>query len=291
MRLTVIVPAYNAAATIGVQMTALAGQIWDEPWEVIVADNGSTDATRAEVERFRGRVPGLRLIDASARRGVAHGRNVAARAARADCLVWCDADDEVAPGWVAAIGSALAEDPLVASRFDYERLNPPWVRASRRNAQRMILGRFKYAPYFPHAGGSGLGVQRWLHEALGGFDESLICADTDYCYRAQLVGVKLRLVEEAVLHVRYRGSIADMYRQARNWETDNVLLHRRYRPADMPALPPRALVTYWARSFVRLAGRAPWLLSRRGRAAWAWHLGTLVGRIRGCLRHGVAAPR
>jgi hypothetical protein len=41
----------------------------------------------------------------------------------------------------------------------------------------------------------------------------------------------------------------------------------------------------------RLARRTPLLLSRDGRGAWAWHAGTVVGRIRGCLRYGVAYPR
>ena len=54
-----------------------------EPWEVIVSDNGSTDETRRIVERFHGRLPGLRIV------------------AKGEALLFCDADDEVGPGWLA----------------------------------------------------------------------------------------------------------------------------------------------------------------------------------------------
>ncbi|MBF2059991.1 glycosyltransferase family 2 protein, partial [Fischerella thermalis] len=43
MKVSVIIPCLNAAETIGVQLEALANQQWSQPWEVIIADNGSTD--------------------------------------------------------------------------------------------------------------------------------------------------------------------------------------------------------------------------------------------------------
>ena len=46
VRLSVIIPCYNAAATLGEQLTALSEQVWDQPWEVIVADNGSSGQLR-----------------------------------------------------------------------------------------------------------------------------------------------------------------------------------------------------------------------------------------------------
>ncbi len=45
--LSVVIPARNAADTIGVQLESLARQRFDRPWEVVVVDNGSTDDTRA----------------------------------------------------------------------------------------------------------------------------------------------------------------------------------------------------------------------------------------------------
>src|SRR4051812_42896987 len=114
--LSVIIPCYNAAETIGVQLDALTTQPCAEPFEIIVADNGSTDGTRGVVFRHQAHFPHLRIVDASARRGSACARNVGARMAAGDKLAFCDADDEVAPRWVAAISEALDRHDFVASR-------------------------------------------------------------------------------------------------------------------------------------------------------------------------------
>jgi glycosyltransferase involved in cell wall biosynthesis len=68
-RLSVVIPCYNSAATIGDQLTALAAQRTRYSWEVLIADNGSRDDTVAVVKRFRDRIPALRIVD-SARGGV-----------------------------------------------------------------------------------------------------------------------------------------------------------------------------------------------------------------------------
>ena len=85
--------------TIEAQLKALCHQQWRGGWEVIVADNGSTDGTQDVLARFHGPLPGLRLIDPSARRGAVHARNVAVKEASGAGLAFCDADDEVGIGW------------------------------------------------------------------------------------------------------------------------------------------------------------------------------------------------
>ena len=100
--LSVVIPVRDAAATIEDQIDALLGQEWDRPWELVVVDNGSHDATQTIVERYADRDDRVRLVDASDRPGVAHCRNVGIRAARADAIAMCDADDVVAPGWLRA---------------------------------------------------------------------------------------------------------------------------------------------------------------------------------------------
>ena len=45
-RLVVVIPAYNAEATLGEQLDALCSQTCDVSWQIVVVDNGSTDATK-----------------------------------------------------------------------------------------------------------------------------------------------------------------------------------------------------------------------------------------------------
>jgi glycosyltransferase involved in cell wall biosynthesis len=287
VKLSVIVPCLNEEEYLEVQLEALARQQWSESWEVIVADNGSTDRSRDIVEDYRGRLPYLQLVDASDRRGQAHALNVGARAARGESLAFCDADDEVAPGWVAAMGQALASHEFVACRYEIERLNPPWASAARRAPQRDRVQKFRFPPYLPHAGSGSLGIRRALHEAVGGFDESIPAAfDTDYCFRVQLVDKTLQFVPDALIHLRYRDTLASLFRQGWTWEQYNVLLYKKYRPMGAPALSLKDGIFAWT----TLLLRAPRLHSNRAsRALWVWQFAQLVGWLHGSIKYRVVA--
>lgn len=286
MKLSVIIPSYNAIDTIAVQLDALTQQQWHQPWELIVSDNGSTDGTPELVRRYQKHSPNLRLVDSSHRKGAAHARNVGAQAATSPALAFCDADDKVAPGWLAAIGEALTRHNFVASRFDTEELNVDWVQKSHTNPQRDGLNNYTYPPYLPHAGGSGIGVQRVIHEAIGGFDESMqILEDTDYCWRIQLTGITLHFVFDAVVQVRYPHTLRAIYRQAYGYAEYNVLLYKKYRPLGMPKLSWRTGLAQWK----KLARQTLQIRNRKGLARWIWNLGWRIGRLQGCIKHRVLA--
>lgn len=285
--LSVVVPCRDAAATLAGALAALAGQEAAVDWEVVVADNGSRDSSRAIAESFRGRLPGLRVVDAADRTGAAHARNAGAAAATGGFLLFCDADDEVAPGWLAAMAGALAAHPFVASRFELRRLNPGWLGARLTHPQESGLNPYTYPRFLPHAGGSGLGVWRERHQAIGGFDESLpALEDTDYCWRLQLAGTPLVFVPEAVVHVRLPVALGGHFRQMRSYGEYNVCLYRRYRARGMPRLGLLPGFLRWGRLLLGL----PRLLTRRGRVEWISQLGWRLGRLRGCLEYRVLAP-
>jgi len=286
MKLSVIMACYNGADTIATQLEGLAGQCWPEPWEVIVVDNRSTDGSMAVVERYRNRLPNLRIVDAWDRQGQAYALNVGVRAATGEALLFCDADDKVAPGWLAAMGRALSEHDFVAGRLDTEKLNVPWIAQSHTNPQRDGLNRYTYPPYLPHAGGCNLGVKRSCHEAVGGFDESVpIVHDTDYCWRLQRAGIELHFVPDAVLYVRYRNTLRGLYRQARGYGVNNVLLYKRYRPLGMPPLSRKDAVAAW----IKLLRTLPRIRSQANLARWIWQFAWRVGRLQGSIKYRVFA--
>lgn len=281
MELSVIIPSYNSAAVIGEQLAALAAERWEAPWEVIVADNGSTDGTLAVIEGFHGRLPALHVADASARRGAAHARNQGATQARGLSLAFVDADDVIAPGWVAAIGAALREHEFVASRFDIARLNPAWVARSRPNSQGQGLQKVSYPPHLHHAGGCGLGIRKARHDAVGGFDETIpYLEDTDYCFRVQLAGAAMQFVPEATVYIRYRQALHGMFRQARIWARYNVYLAHKYRHHGGGQPARRAWATY-LRRWGRLLRRLPTLRRREDLASWLRSCGWLIGLFHG----------
>lgn len=287
MKLSVVIPCYNAEDTLAEQLEALSSQRWDQPWEVVLADNRSTDRSREIAEGFRDRMPNLRIVEASARQGQPYALNVGAEAAEGASLAFCDADDVVGDGWVAAIGDALTEHDFVACRWDVTRLNTDAVQRSRGNAQVDGLQPYTNPPFLPHAGGGTLGVRRSVHLGVGGFDETLpVLHDTDYCWRLQLQGVELHFVPEAVVHVRYRDTWRGIYGQARSYGAYNVLLYKRYRDRGMPAIDWRRGLAGW----IDVLKGSVNLVRPGARLPWARRLGWRVGRLEGCLKHRVFAP-
>jgi GT2 family glycosyltransferase len=288
MRLSVVIPTFNGGDTIGGQLGALSRQRWGDEWEVVVADNGSTDETRAIVGSYSPRLP-LRIVDASQVPGQPHALNVGARSATGDALLFCDDDDEVGEGWLAAMGRALAQHPFVACRIDPYKLNAPWVVESRGKFQWNGLQQIPYPPFLPHAGGGTLGIWRSLFETMGGFDESLLALhDTFLCLRIQLAGVPLHFVPDALVHVRYRHTFAGIYRQAHTYGEYSTLLYRKSRELGTPPLarPVRDSLIAW----YSLLRSLPALRRKGGLARWVFSLGYRVGRMKGSLKHRVLAP-
>jgi glycosyltransferase involved in cell wall biosynthesis len=282
-KISVVVPTFDAAATLPRQLEALSKQEYDGTFEVIVADNGSTDGTFAVAGEFRGRIRHLVLVDASARRGQAYARNAGARVSTGDALLFVDADDEVEPGYVAAMAHALERHEFVAARFDSDALNPGWVRGTRQAFQ--TDGVSNTFGFLPFAGGGGLGIRRTVFERVGGFDENYWRSgqDIDFCWRVQTAGALLHFVPDAVARIAWRASLVGLYRQGRHYGRGEVYLYKKYRDAGMPAQSIGAAVGDWR----ALARRLPRIRTRAELGSWLRRAGRSVGRVQGSLRHRV----
>ena len=281
IKLSVIVPFYNAEETLALELDALVGQSWSQPWEIVLVDNRSTDRSREIAESYLSKLNNLRIVDAFERQGQPHALNTGIRAARGESVALCDADDEVAPGWVAAMGEALDRHQFVACRIDTAKLNPPWLHG---HDQEKGLQQIWYPPWLPHAGGGTLGFRKALFDAVGEFDHSLpYLHDTDFCFRAQQLGHELHFVPDAVLHMRRRDCLQSHYRQSRNYAEYNVILARKYwSPGESSGNFHKAFLRGW----YDLARGLPKLRSEAGRYGWMWNFGRQVGRLRGMLIHG-----
>lgn len=280
--LSVIVPCYNASATLSDQLEALCKQKFEADWEIILADNGSSDNSLEIADRFRSEFSNIRVIDASERKGAAHARNAGANAARGEYLAFCDADDVVAPGWAEAIRSSLDETELAASRFEGDTLNDPQVLAIRSCPQQTGLMNLKYSAFLPFAGACGLGVKKTDFFKLQGFDDALINGeDIDFCWRAQLVGMRLRFVPEAVVHIRLRQDTMSIFKQTVNNGYWTVPLYKRYRRYGMPVVPWTVGVAQW----LLLIKRLPRLFRKTDRAIWIKAFAYRWGLIKGGIRY------
>ncbi len=285
--LSIIIPCYNGEKTIGVQLKAFVNQHWSKPWEIIVVDNRSTDNTRAIVKKFQEQLPNLRIVDAFDRQGQPHALNIGVQAARGDMLVFCDADDEIGPGWVEAMGNALLQNDLVAGRLDAKKLNEKWLQESRQCPQQQGLQEYTYPPFLPHAAGCNFGVKRKHFDTIGGFDESLpYLHDTDFIWRVQIAGKPIKYVPDAIVHYRYRKTFSGIYRQALNYAEYNVILYKRYRSQGMPKLPFNIGIL---RNWIGLVKNLFRVRDKASYARWLWMCGWHMGRLKGSIKHRVYA--
>ncbi|MGH9056381.1 MAG: glycosyltransferase family 2 protein [Acidimicrobiales bacterium] len=280
--LSVIIPCRNAMPWLTEQLDALAGEHTSFAWEVVVSDNGSTDRSAEVVSDFAGRMD-IRVIDSSDRPGAAAARNAGVAASRGLRLVFLDADDVIAPGYLRRMDIAIGEYGLAAGRIDSVTLNPEWAaRAVRaRTAPPLFPG-----PPYRAIGTSALGITRQLFTSVGGFDESFGSAseDLDFCWRVQRANSVTLTMCDAVLYYRLRPDPLALFRQARAHGCSNVKLYRKWRTSGMEAAPARLVARRWASALGHLA------LAWRGKEELARGLylsGMCLGRIQGSISHRV----
>ena len=122
MRIAVITPAFNAAATIANTICSVLAQTHGD-WQHIIVDDGSTDDTAAVVAGFGdSRLTLLRQANA----GASTARNRGIAAAQGDALLFLDADDWLAPTARATLAAALHAAPeAIAAVGAYARVDAP----------------------------------------------------------------------------------------------------------------------------------------------------------------------
>ena len=112
-RVSVVIPVFNNAATVGRAIESALAQDFEDTIEVIAVNDGSTDASGEILRGFGGRI---RLIE-QANRGAAAARNAGAAAATSEYLAFLDADDEWLPEKLAATAPVLERSPSVVLVF------------------------------------------------------------------------------------------------------------------------------------------------------------------------------
>lgn len=106
-----VIPAYNYAATLPRAVESVCSQLDEASAELIIIDDGSTDRTPEVIEELRHAYPGRFRAIRQENRGLASVRNRGIREAKGAFLVFLDADDELAPGALAALAEHVASNP------------------------------------------------------------------------------------------------------------------------------------------------------------------------------------
>jgi glycosyltransferase involved in cell wall biosynthesis len=280
---SVVIPAYNAARTLGAVLAALSAQEV-APAEVIVVDDGSADETPAIAA-----AAGARVV-APSRRGHAGGaRNAGWDAATGDTVVFLDADAVPAPDWGAALRRVLEEHPgaiIGAARTFTARTAWGWVAHLQVETPYLPRGEPRRTTF---VSSFCMAVPR---RAPLRWDESYGGEDAVFCADARAAGIELVFDPRwRAEHAHVRESFRDLRRQqdrlayglARCAPIQRQGLHRRLlarAPVQYFALARLPVVYLRLRHDPALRGRFLRLLPRLALAEWTLGLSALRYALR-----------
>jgi cellulose synthase/poly-beta-1,6-N-acetylglucosamine synthase-like glycosyltransferase len=229
---SVIVPAYQAAAVLPSCLGALQCQTIDRSqYEIIVVDDGSTDGTPAAAEQALRGFPNAQVIRAG-HGGPAGARNLGARSAQGDLLLFTDADCEPAPDWIEHFARAFAEPSISGAKGTY---------ATR---QRSLIARFvqqEYRERYDRTASRATidfidtysaAYRRQVFEENGGFDavsfRAIGVEDQELSFRLAARGHRLIFVPEALVYHHHLTSVRRYFRRKYNIGYWKMALLKRY---------------------------------------------------------------
>jgi cellulose synthase/poly-beta-1,6-N-acetylglucosamine synthase-like glycosyltransferase len=208
---TVVVPAFNASATLSQCLDALKKQIYpEELFTVIVVDDGSTDNTRQTAA-----AAGVQVL-AQSNKGAATARNLGAQEAKSEIILFTDSDCIPSDDWMAEMIAPFS-DPRVAGTKGFYQTN-----------QSSLTARFVQAEYEIKCRGLRLkdsidfidtysaGYRREIFVENGGFDTSYKGAtaeDVEFSYRLAAKGCRLVAAKGAYVLHRHPEKIRDYFRK------------------------------------------------------------------------------
>ncbi len=196
-RFSVVVPAYEAASTLGETLEAILAQTFSS-WECIVVDDGSTDDTLLVANAYAHRDPRVRAIH-QANLGTAGAYNTGVSSAAGEFVVICSADDILLPHHLARMSAFIASEAgydIYSSNGyfwwpgDYRELAyGPRERQGIRSLQLSdVIRRCFYSV--------GAVYRRELFAAVAGYRRGVFGEDYDFWLRAMASGARHRYLPE-----------------------------------------------------------------------------------------------
>ncbi len=201
--------------------------------EVLIVDNGSTDATPEIARGLAARHPGVRVVH-EPNPGLSHARNAGARAAANECLCYLDDDARPAPGWRQSIAWGLRATNIVAAGGPIAALwpaerTPGWPAPGLEGALSVLdagdMTRALTPPEIVY--GANWAIRKEALMAVGGFDGHLGYAP-DVKIGSEEVAVAWRLHLRGIGATLYLPDAAVGHRISADRLNDDFLVNRMF---------------------------------------------------------------
>jgi GT2 family glycosyltransferase len=223
-RISVVVCSYNGARTIRETLEGLLRVDYPD-FEVIVVDDGSTDATAAIASEFP-----FRLIR-TPNRGLSNARNTGLAAATGEIVAYIDDDAWPDPHWLAYLAETFRSTEYVG--VGGPNIPPPgdgWVAecvARAPGGPMHVLVSDRDAEHVP---GCNMAFRRRELQEIGGFDPQFRSAgdDVDVCWRLLNRGWRIGFSPAALVWHHRRNSVRAYWRQQAGYGRAEALLERKW---------------------------------------------------------------
>jgi glycosyltransferase involved in cell wall biosynthesis len=259
---SVIVPAYNAADTLARCLWSALRQDWAGDWEVVVVDDGSTDATPDVVERLAREAPRPVRLIRQANAGAGGARNRGAAEACAPAVAFCDADDTWRPEMLSSCAGVLGRRGVQAVLAGFVVHSEAGERSEVRTAEELAgisepldgdshllspdtLVAYLKGAYFGND--DALLIRREALREVGGFPEGYAVGEDFLLWVRLLSRLKVAYVSRPLADVHQGGGSRSRRDMETTWENIVAILERFGSEAAL------------------------WPAARR---AWRWRLGT-----------------
>lgn len=219
---SVVIPCFEQEAYVREALASVMAQSFSD-WEAILVDDGSCVADIGRVARETGDVR-CRIITHERNRGLGPARNTGFAAARGRLVVPIDADDRLAPSFLAATTAALEEDSEADCAYTDLQLfgDSTAVWRFEPGSPGDMLSR-QWIP------GAGALMRKDLWERLGGYEDLPGNEDWDFWIGAVRMGIKsIRIPEPLYLYRRTAHSMS-VTSQAYHEHESREAIHRRHR--------------------------------------------------------------
>jgi glycosyltransferase involved in cell wall biosynthesis len=276
--ISVVLPMRNEEAHVAGQLSALARQTYTGAWEVVVVDNGSSDASLQVVDAWRERIPALRVVDASEARGLNYARNRGADAAQGDLLAFADADDEASPGWLESLAAAAADADLVGGVLDGGVTNDGISKSIPRDPRHELPLAYGFLPYVP---GGNCAVWASVARRLR-WNEAYVFggSDIEFSWRAHLAGARFAFAPGAVIRRRHPTTFRALALKYFGYGRAGPMVYRQFRSVGMTRPPLGEVARAWG-WVIRAAPRAA--INPEFRTRWLTVAAKRFGRLFGSL--------
>ena len=190
MPVSIIIPAYNEERHIAACIESLLKQECSDVIEIIVVNNASRDGTAKILSDYAAKHPEkIRVINLNRNLGPGGARNLAAKIARGEILIFLDADMTFPPDFIEKLTRPIKEGLARATTHAEEyvaNIENPWVK---------VQGQYKRISNISGGGEVFRAIIKEYFLKYGGFDPSLkYHDDRTFCYKT---GTKALIVENA----------------------------------------------------------------------------------------------